>query len=91
MKLVDVALTQGEFDALVSFAYNEGDSALAHSTLLRYLNQGMVTRAADEFLRWDYVGHQEVAGLERRRRGEQAMFLAPAVPVDPRGAAPRSV
>lgn len=90
IRLTDVALTQGQFDALVSFAFNEGCGALEHSTLLRYLNQGMPDRAAAEFLRWDRAAGREVEGLERRRRGEQAMFLAKAVPADPPAAAPRS-
>lgn len=76
MKLVDVVLTQGQFDALVSFTFNEGRTALAHSTLLALLNQGNAKAAAQEFLKWDYCDHREVEGLERRRRGEMALFLA---------------
>ena len=37
-RLVTVQLTQGEFDALVDFAYNEGQGRLAGSTMLKLLN-----------------------------------------------------
>ncbi|POU35715.1 lysozyme, partial [Citrobacter freundii complex sp. CFNIH12] len=40
LKLVRVKLTQGQFDALVSFAYNVGSRALSTSTLLKKLNAG---------------------------------------------------
>ena len=76
LRVVEIVITQGQFDALVDFAYNEGVGALAHSTLLRYLNQHMVQQAAQQFLRWDYCDHKELEGLEKRRRGEMAMFLA---------------
>ena len=39
-KRVDVPLTQNQFDALVDFVYNEGESSFAKSTLLRLLNLG---------------------------------------------------
>src|ERR1700761_3494421 len=39
-KHVTVRLTQNQFDALVSFAYNEGTDALKSSTLLIRLNEG---------------------------------------------------
>ncbi|MGR2506618.1 lysozyme, partial [Salmonella enterica] len=39
-RLVKVKLTQGQFDALVSFAYNLGARTLSTSTLLRKLNAG---------------------------------------------------
>lgn len=79
MKLVDVVMTQGQFDALVSFTFNEGRTALAHSTLLTDLNNGRAQQAAQEFLKWDYCDHREVVGLERRRRGEMAEFVGEAV------------
>jgi lysozyme len=39
-RLVTVALSQSEFDALVSFAFNVGEGALGRSTLLKKLNAG---------------------------------------------------
>jgi lysozyme len=75
--LVDIALTQNQFDALVSFTFNVGSGAFSSSTLLRYVNQG-VPAAADEFLRWDHVNGVANAGLARRRAAERALFLTPA-------------
>ncbi|PDO81910.1 lysozyme [Kosakonia sacchari] len=74
-KLVKVKLTQGQFDALVSFAYNLGARALSTSTLLKKLNAGDYRGAADEFLRWNKAGGQVLAGLTRRREAERALFL----------------
>ncbi|WBU51667.1 lysozyme [Kosakonia pseudosacchari] len=74
-KLVKVKLTQGQFDALVSFAYNLGPLPLSTSTLLKKLNAGDYRGAADEFPRWNKAGGQMLAGLTRRREAERALFL----------------
>jgi lysozyme len=71
---VTVALTQGEFDALVDFAFNCGNGNLNTSTLLRLLNAGDYANAANEFVKWDHAGGKEVAGLLRRRLAEKAEF-----------------
>ena len=73
--LVKVKLTQGQFDALVSFAFNCGVEALKKSTLLKVLNQGKYDEAADEFDKWVYAGMIKLNGLVRRRRAEKEMFL----------------
>lgn len=75
-KLVKVKLTQGQFDALVSFAYNLGTRALSTSTLLKKLNAGDYDGAADEFPRWNKAGGKELAGLTRRREAEFALFIS---------------
>ena len=71
--LVKVPLTQGQYDALVSFAFNCGAGALAESTLLRLLNEGDYKGAADQFKRWT---NQGLAGLVRRRKAEETLFLS---------------
>lgn len=73
-RLVTRSITQGQFDALVSFAYNVGEGALAGSTLLRKLNAGDFDGAAAEFDRWTRAGGQVLAGLVRRRNAEEALF-----------------
>lgn len=81
--LVTVALEQGQFDALVSFAYNVGSDidaddkaeGLGDSTLLKKLNAGNHGAAAEEFLKWVSPGSSVERGLRRRRRAERAMFL----------------
>ncbi|MGG7931354.1 lysozyme [Klebsiella aerogenes] len=76
LKIVKVKLTQGQFDALVSFAYNIGSRALSTSTLLKKLNAGDIKGAADEFLRWNKAGGKVLNGLTRRREAERALFLS---------------
>jgi lysozyme len=72
--LVTVSLTQGEFDALVDFAFNCGCGAFASSTMLKLLNAGNYTGAAAQFDLWDKAGGQVVAGLLRRRESETQEF-----------------
>ena len=74
-KLVTVPLTQGQFDALVSFCYNLGPANLEQSTLMKYLNTGLYTDAANQFMRWNKANKAVLAGLTRRRAAEQALFL----------------
>ncbi|MDM2860707.1 lysozyme [Citrobacter sp. Cpo073] len=76
LKLVRVKLTKGQFDALVSFAYNVGSRALSTSTLLKKLNAGDIKGAADEFLHWNKAGGKVLNGLTRRREAERALFLS---------------
>ena len=78
-KLVKVKLTQGQFDALVSFAYNLGARALSTSTLLQKLNAGDYAGAADEFPRWNKAGGKELPGLTQRREAERALFLSDSI------------
>lgn len=75
-RLVKAGLTQGQFDALVSFTYNLGARSLSTSTLLRKLNSGDYAGAADEFLRWNKAGGKVLNGLSRRREAERALFLS---------------
>ncbi|END2547690.1 MAG: lysozyme [Enterobacter sp.] len=75
-RLVKVGLTQGQFDALVSFTYNLGARSLSTSILLRKLNAGDYAGAADEFLRWNKAGGKVLNGLTRRREAERALFLS---------------
>lgn len=72
---VTVEITQTEFDALVSFAYNLGCGALRSSTLLKLLNAGNKEAAAQQFRRWNKAGGVEVAGLTRRRLAEADLFM----------------
>jgi lysozyme len=73
-QMVKVALTDNQFGALVSFAFNLGSGNLRQSTLLRLLNQGDYAGAADEFQKWNKAGGKAMAGLTRRRLAEAALF-----------------
>lgn len=73
-KLVRVPLTQNQFDALVSFAFNIGLSAFGNSTLLAVLNEGKYDRASKQFLRWTYANGKKLPGLITRRQAEYDLF-----------------
>ena len=77
-RLVTVDLTQGQFDALVSFSYNVGSGALEGSSLLKKLNKGDYPGACKEFAKWDKAKVKgkmtALRGLTIRRANEAAMF-----------------
>lgn len=73
---VKVALTQNQFDALVSFAFNLGIGNLNSSTLLKKLNAGDIQGAANEFVRWNKASERVLSGLTRRRLAEKELFLS---------------
>ena len=76
-RFVSVALTQGEFDALVSFSFNVGLGTLQRSTLRAKLNRNDKDGAADELLKYCLAGGKILKGLQNRRIDERAMFLTP--------------
>lgn len=75
-KSLQVFCTQNQFDALVSFTFNVGVGAEAHSTLAKLMNAGDIQGAADQFLVWDHVNGVPNAGLLRRRQAERTLFLS---------------
>lgn len=76
--LVNVELSQSQWDALMSFTYNLGAANLESSTLLKRLNAGNYAGAAEQFPRWNKAGGQVLSGLTKRRAAERAMFLGAA-------------
>lgn len=74
-RLVSVPLNQHQFDALVSFVFNLGAGNFRTSTLLKKLNAGDYSGAADEFSRWINAGGKPLPGLARRREAERLLFL----------------
>jgi lysozyme len=71
---VKVALTQGQFDALVDFCFNLGAGRLAGSTLLRVLNVGRYGDAVEQLLRWDLAAGEVNLGLKARREAELRLW-----------------
>lgn len=71
---VKVPLTQGQFDALVSFSYNVGPNAFKKSNLLRVLNQGKYNQVPNEMRKWVKAGGRTVKGLKNRREAEIALW-----------------
>lgn len=76
VRLVRVPLTDEQYGALVSFAFNVGAGLLAASTLLRKVNAGEHDEAAAQFGRWVFAGGIKLPGLVRRRAAEAALYAA---------------
>ena len=72
--LVEVALTQSEFDALISFQFNTGWLGHPSCSLLRQLNAGNYVAADADFALYDESSGKVLRGLVRRRQGEALMF-----------------
>lgn len=76
--------TQGQFDALVSFAYNVGEDmdddniaeGLGDSTLLRKHNAGDYAGAKAEFAKWNKAKGVVLNGLTRRRAAEAELYAS---------------
>jgi lysozyme len=74
--LVRVPLKQGQYDALVSFTYNEGAGRLQTSTLLKVLNAGNYAAVPSQLMEWVFGGGVKLPGLVARREAEAALFNA---------------
>ena len=71
-----VVHTQGQLDALTSFAFNLGIGKLIKSTLLKRIREGAsMHQIRKEFMRWVYADGKRLKGLEKRRQWEANRFL----------------
>jgi lysozyme len=77
-ELVTSNITQNQFNALVSFAYNVGTGNFASSTLLKKVNKNpndLTIKA--EFLRWNKANGKVINGLTNRRIEEADLYFLP--------------
>ena len=74
-RCVTAPVTQEQYDALLSLAFNIGGGAICGSTLVRRLNAGDCLGAAEQFPRWDMAGGKHLRGLQNRRQAERKEFL----------------
>jgi lysozyme len=76
-KLIKSKLTQNQFNAIVSFAFNLGLTSLGRSTLLKKvnINPNDPTIAA-EFAKWNKAGGKVLNGLTKRRAKEAKLYFA---------------
>lgn len=76
LRLISVPLTDGQFDALVSFTFNLGAGALQRSTLRRKINRGEHESLPSEFMRWTWSAGVQLSGLIFRRKAECLLYKA---------------
>ena len=74
LRLIRVPLTDGQFDALVSFTFNLGSGVLQRSTLRQKINRMEYSHVPKEFARWIYAGGKVLKGLVKRRNEEVLLF-----------------
>lgn len=78
---VTADLTQPQYNALVSFAFNRGCNGFRASKLLALINEARFSEAADVWLTSAVTaGGKPLRGLVKRRKNEVAMFNAPGAP-----------
>ena len=71
-----VARTEGQLDALTSFAFNVGFGRLCRSTLLKTIRRrGSRNQIKRQFKRWVYADGKRLRGLEKRREWEAKRFF----------------
>ena len=70
-------ISQSQFDALVSFAYNLGTGALQKSTLIKKVNANPKdVTIADEFIKWNKANGRVLVGLTKRRQAEANLYFS---------------
>jgi lysozyme len=70
-------LTENQFAALISFAYNLGEGALRQSTLLKKVNANPLdAQIRNEFQKWIYADGKKLNGLLRRRNAEADLYFS---------------
>lgn len=74
--LITATTTQGQFDAMVSLAYNIGLGNFGKSTLLKKHNARCYTCAADQFRVWNRANGKVMNGLTRRRAAERQVYMS---------------
>ena len=74
LHLINVPLTDGQFDALVSFTFNLGSGALQRSTLRRKVNREEHYEVPNQLMRWVWAGGRKLNGLIKRRLAEATLY-----------------
>lgn len=76
LKIVPATLPNTAVDALVSFAYNCGVTALKNSTLLKKIKENPLNLKGieKEFAKWNKGGGKVLQGLVKRRKLEFEMY-----------------
>lgn len=83
-----VPTTQGQFDALVSLAFNVGAGAEKRSSVISLHRAGQYDAAADAFMKYDHAGGREIEALANRRAAEGQGYLDASPSADQPAAEP---
>lgn len=74
--LIKKTITQNQFNAMVSLAYNIGIGAFSKSTLLKKVNVNPNDPTIkDEFMKWKLAGGKVIQGLLNRRAKEAELYF----------------
>ena len=71
---VKAPINQNQFDALVCWTYNLGETNLRRSTMLKELNKQNYDEVPEQMKRWNRAGGKILRGLVRRREAEAELF-----------------
>ncbi|KAA6204553.1 MAG: lysozyme [Candidatus Tokpelaia sp.] len=74
VRLVRAPLSDNQFSALVSFAYNIGTAAFAKSRIPALINKGNYHAVPAELMRYVYAGGKRLEGLVNRRAAEAGLW-----------------
>lgn len=81
-KCVTWPITQGQYDAYVSIAFNVGSNAFCKSTMAKKANAGDRIGSCKEFDKWVYVAGKDCrirssncSGIVQRRKAERELCL----------------
>lgn len=72
---LQMTLNNYQFSALVCLVFNIGYGNFRDSEMLKLIHAQEIFKAAEEFVKFDHVGGNEVAGLRARRLAEKELFL----------------
>ena len=82
-KCVTWPITQGQYDAYTSFAFNVGTNAFCKSTMSKKANQGDKVGSCNEFDKWMFVAGKDCrlkgsncSGIVKRREEEKKLCLS---------------
>jgi lysozyme len=70
LRLISVPLTDGQFDALVSFTFNLGAGALQRATLGRPIDSGDHDEVPAELMKWVWAAGKRLHAPVLRRKAE---------------------
>lgn len=73
-RFITAPLTQGQFDALVSFTFNLGGGSLQRSTLRRVVNREEHDAVPAQMMRFVWAAGRKLPGLIRRRQAEARLY-----------------